>query len=279
MSIFYKGAILTNGATSGKMALDNGYNNGDGVYWLTGADGTLFKAYCDMTTQGGGWTCVGVARGANTSPTFGVGGKVTWAKYDPWLIRTTATSDSANPQSTSSEWNPAFIHSKGTDIMIKEEGTGYAYSLNAWGSSPKSWREFAVSIIGSTIPTTWPTQPSYGAAIGINGQVGLSTNSLIYGTNYDDNVNRSYWYFYAFDGGGDTWAFLTTSPYSGTTGMATEADTGIGADEDGPAYWTGGPAAREATNLNSGQAYDAGGNTAAAGSNSYVNKSFSMWVR
>ena len=43
-------------AESCKTILDDGFSDGDGYYWIDPDGSGAFEVYCDMTTDGGGWS-------------------------------------------------------------------------------------------------------------------------------------------------------------------------------------------------------------------------------
>ena len=62
---YYDGQTSSCPATSCSDILDSGYSVGDGTYWISPTNGTAFRAHCDMTTDGGGWTMCYTAGDSN----------------------------------------------------------------------------------------------------------------------------------------------------------------------------------------------------------------------
>jgi hypothetical protein len=165
-------------------------------------------------------------------------------------------------------------------IKYAPNGTTTGY-VQASGFTNESWRDVYTFLNGYS---AWPAQPGHNRELTITVRNGVVTGStvtgagLLYGTEATAAALTTYahWYVYAFDTGGDTYAYLTTGTYN-NTGYQSEADHGIGANERGPSESTfpGNDFASDAA------AFDAGTNDVADSGNNatYSNIAFSLWIK
>ena len=108
------GSSAANAALSCKKILESNSSAADGVYWLRPTDvaAAAYQVYCDMTTQGGGWTLAMKLRGNSN---------VLNRNDEQWLLGTiTGNTTNLNAEDA---LGPAYLDVSFTDVMIRSLAT------------------------------------------------------------------------------------------------------------------------------------------------------------
>ncbi|MCB9745800.1 MAG: hypothetical protein H6740_24710 [Alphaproteobacteria bacterium] len=132
----------------------------DGLYWLNGATNGDFEAWCDMSTDGGGWTLIGSV--VNEYHTQGANNR-SWGSYAVWTDTTTFGSISGSD--TTDYKGEGFVDTTGDDFLVITDEYEFAFYNVLGGAS------LATFIIGEYDSNT------------------CSTNYLASGADYYDQLS------------------------------------------------------------------------------------------
>ena len=106
-------------------------DTGDGVYWINPA-GSAFKVYCEMTTNGGGWTLIAKITGSDSVDRWG---------YDQIIYKDSTTLGDATNLNAVDAKSTAYSTVAGTQILIRRLNLT-AYAVHTYSTNPVSWGQF-----------------------------------------------------------------------------------------------------------------------------------------
>ena len=163
-----------------------GYNTGDGFYWIDPDGSGPFEAYCDMTTDDGGWTLVAKIEGGSSSQ---------WTYDSPtWTTTGTEFNDIDFDLTTGEAKYSTFDIVPLTEILLEDPINSNAAQLEAVGTSLLDFLSAQTSNTSANVVSIDYSDDSTITYIGYN-PLNICAGNLsafLNNSDYNYNVNGSY---------------------------------------------------------------------------------------
>jgi hypothetical protein len=204
---------------------DDSYYEQDGTYTFTTSGGVSYQAYCDMTTDGGGWTLAAKMANSDLDKNW-VNGADDWTSSTTYGDVTQIGTDDADAKGRA--WSTV----KANQIMLKDSSSGSDYIMTTEKS--RCFNDVTMSdYFGAALFYHFP---GYGSSCYYYERCDVSSSYtpdwLTSSDSYGQSDGIEYITIAYTDSSGDTSAVI-----SGLDDSCAEADVGLGALESGTAWF------------------------------------------